>query len=85
MCTSTPIGERESAPERPPSGHRHVNVALQQAEIAETGVAPTSDDQMFVHRDAEGLRGIDDVARHRDVRLRGRRVARGVVVHEDQG
>ena len=58
-------------------------MALQQAEIAETGVAAASDDQMVVHRDAEGLRGIDDIARHRDVRLRRRRVARGVVVHDE--
>src|SRR5437870_10202836 len=36
---------RPARANRPPSGrrpgHRHVNVALQQAEIAETGVAPT--------------------------------------------
>ena len=44
-----------------------------------------ADDQVVVHRDAERLGGIDDVAGDRDVGFRRGRIARGMVVHQDQG
>jgi len=44
-----------------------------------------ADDQVIVHRDAERLRGIDDVARDGDVGFGRGRVAGRMVVHQDQG
>ena len=43
------------------------------------------DDDVIVHRDAERPRRIDDHARHVDVGARGRRIARGMVVHHPYG
>ena len=45
-------------------------------------MAAAADDQVVVHRDAERLGGIDDVARHRDVGFRWRRVAGRMVVQQ---
>src|SRR5262252_9504297 len=42
------------------------------------------DDQVVVHRHAKRSGCFDDVLCHRDVRLRGRRVARRMVMYEDQ-
>ena len=42
-----------------------------------------ADDQMVVHRDAERFRDLDDRLRHLDVGARGRGVAGGMVVHQD--
>jgi hypothetical protein len=44
----------------------------------------TADDDVVVHGDAERLGGADDVLGDGDVGLRGGRVARGVVVHQDE-
>ena len=60
-------------------------VLAQQAEVAQAGVAAAADDQVVVHRDAERLGGVDDVARDGDVGLRRGRVAGRMVVHQDQG
>ena len=45
---------------------------------------PSADDQMVVHGHAERGGGFDDLLSHRDIRLRRCRVARGMVVHQDQ-
>ena len=47
---------------------------------------PTAtDDHVVVHHHAERGRGFFDVLGYRDVGLRRGRVARGVIVHQDQG
>ena len=43
-------------------------------------MAVAADDDVVVDSDAEGRRGVDDLARHLDVGARRRRVARGAVV-----
>jgi hypothetical protein len=48
-------------------------------------VALLADDDVVVHRDAEGLRHLDDLAGHLDVGARRGRIARGMVVHQDDG
>ena len=55
----------------------------QHAHVAQAGMPAAADDQVVVHGDAERLGGADDVAGHRDVGLRRRRIARRVVVHQD--
>jgi hypothetical protein len=45
----------------------------------------TADDEMVVHGYAERAGGGNDLVGHVDVRAGGRGVARGVVVHEDNG
>jgi hypothetical protein len=42
-----------------------------------------ADDDVVVHGDAERLRHVDDRLRHLDVGARRSRVARGMVVHQD--
>ena len=45
-----------------------------------------ADDDVIVNGDAERRSDIDDRARHLDIRLRGRRIAGGVIVHQqDRG
>ena len=46
----------------------------------EARVPVLADDEMVVHRDAEGARDLDDRLRHLDVGARGGRIARGMVV-----
>jgi hypothetical protein len=41
-----------------------------------------ADDDVIVHRNTERLRHRDDLLRHLDIGVRGRRVARGVIVQE---
>ena len=43
-----------------------------------------TDDDVVMHGDAERGRDLDDRFRHLDVRLRGRRIATGMIVHQDQ-
>ena len=42
-----------------------------------------ADDEVIVNRDAERARDRDDRFRHLNIGLRGRRIARGVIVHQD--
>ena len=44
-----------------------------------------ADDQMVVDRDAQGPAGLDHLAGHVDVGLAVPGIARGVVVHQDDG
>ena len=39
---------------------------------------------MIVDRDAHGIGGLNHAGRHRDIRILGRRIARGMIVDEDQ-
>src|ERR1700730_4669580 len=55
-----------------------------QAEVAQARVPSAADDQVIVHGHAERLGGFDDIFGDGDVRLGRSRVARGVVVHQDQ-
>jgi len=48
-------------------------------------VAFLADDDVIVHGNAERARHRDDLLRHLDVRAGRRRVAGGMVVHEDDG
>ena len=57
---------------------------LNQPEIAQAGMMPAANDQMVVHGHAKGGGGFNDLLSHRDIRLRGCRVARGMVMHQDQ-
>jgi len=41
-----------------------------------------ADDDVIMHGDAERSSDVDDRARHLDIRLRGRRIAGRVVVHQ---
>ena len=41
-----------------------------------------ADDEVIVNRNAEWARHRDDLLRHLDVGLRGRRIARRMVVHD---
>ena len=59
--------------------------APHQSQPLEAHVPLAADDQVVVHGDAERLADLDDGLRHLDVGARGRRVAGGMVVHEDDG
>src|SRR5690242_2101978 len=54
-------------------------------EVAQAAVAAVADNQVVVHGHAERGGGLDNVLGYRDVGLRGGGIARGVVVHQDQG
>ncbi len=58
-----------------------VDDVLQQSQRLETAVAGLADDDVVVDRNAELGGGLLDLARHLDVGLGRRRIARGVVVH----
>jgi len=47
-------------------------------------VAVAADDDMVVQNHTERGRGLLDILGHRDVGLRWRRIARGMIVHQDQ-
>ena len=53
----------------------------QQAKVAQASVPAAADDQMIMNGYAERRGGFDDVLSDRDVRLRGGRVARRMIVH----
>ena len=55
---------------------------LQQPGGLEAGLAGFADHHMVVHGDAELFSRRHDLAGHLDVGLRGRRVARGMIVHQ---
>src|SRR3954468_20686981 len=55
----------------------------EQPEALEAGVARAADHQVVVQGHADRGGGTLEFARHRDVGLRRRRVARWVVVHDD--
>ena len=55
---------------------------LYQPQPLEARVPVLADDDVVVHRDAQWLRHRGNLKRHRDIRLRGRRVSGGVVVHQ---
>ncbi len=55
---------------------------LQQSQRLEAAVTGLADDDVVVDRDAELGGGLLDLARHLDVGLGRRRVARGVIVHQ---
>jgi hypothetical protein len=57
---------------------------LDQLQVAQAGVAVAGDDQVVVQDDPERGGGLLDVLGHRDVGFGRGRVARGVVVHQDQ-
>jgi hypothetical protein len=57
---------------------------LDQLEVAQAGVAVAADDEMVVQHDPERGGGLLDVLGHGDVGCGRGRVARGVVVHQDQ-
>jgi hypothetical protein len=57
---------------------------LDQLEVAQAGVAVAADDEMVVQDDPERGGGLLDVLGHGDVGCGRGRVARGVVVHQDQ-
>lgn len=54
-----------------------------QLQPLEAGVALAPDDHVVVDLDAERAGDVDDLARHRDVGVRRRRVAGRVVVDQD--
>ena len=54
-----------------------------EAQRLEARMAFTANDNMVVNGDAEGCGACDDLLRHVDVGTRRRRVARRVVVHEN--
>lgn len=56
-----------------------------QLQALEACVALAADDDVVVDLDAERAGDVDDLARHLDVGVGRRRVARGVVVHQDDG
>ena len=74
------LGEAASG-QRPDPRHHTSN----QLQPLEAGVALAADDDVVVDGDAERLGGIDDLLRHVDVGAGGRGIARGVVVHQDDG
>jgi hypothetical protein len=59
-----------------------LGAALNQLHPFQTRMSITADDDVVVHRDAERLRNLDDLLRHLDIRLRRRRVAAGMIVHQ---
>ena len=59
-----------------------VDYVLQQSQCLEAVVAGLADHDVVVDRDTELGGGLLDLARHLDVGLGRRRVARGVVVHQ---
>ena len=63
-------------------GHAHQSNQLQPLEAR---VAFLADDDVVVHRDAERFCDVDDRLRHLDVGLRGRRIARRMIVHQTTG
>src|SRR4030088_74023 len=58
---------------------------LDQLHPLQARVPVLADDDVVVHRDAEGLGDVDDLLGHLHVGARGRRVARGVVVDQHHG
>ena len=58
-------------------------IALDQPQPLQTGMPVLADDDVVVHGDAERAGNVDDGLRHLDIRLRRRRVAGGMVVHQD--
>src|SRR5690606_2572888 len=52
---------------------------------SEAGMPRAADDDVIVDRDAQRLRGRNDHLRHVDVRARWGRIARWMIVHQDQG
>ena len=73
-----------------PAGGAHPTIPaggapLQQAAAAKAQFRPLADDQMVVHDDGQGHQGRDDGLGHRDVRLTGRWIAGGVIVHQYDG
>jgi len=59
-------------------------LGLDQLEVAQAGVAVAADDQVVVQSESERGGGSLDVLCYGDVGLGGGRVARGMVVHQDQ-
>jgi hypothetical protein len=56
---------------------------LHQLQTSEARVPILADDDVIVHRDPEWGGDVDDLPRHLDVSRGGRRIARGVIVHQD--
>ena len=59
--------------------------ALQQSQALEAGMPGAADHEMVVQGDADRRGGTLDLARHGDVGLRGRRIARRMVVQDATG
>src|SRR5262249_48269738 len=57
--------------------------SLDQLHRLETRVSVLADDEMVVHGNPERPRDLDDRPRHVDIGARGRRIAGGMVVHQD--
>ena len=55
---------------------------LNQLQRLQAGMPVLAHDDVVVHGDAERRGDVDDRAGHLDVRLRWRRIAGGVVVHQ---
>jgi len=67
---------------RLPWGLGAVEGGLNQPKPLQARVPVLADNDVVAHRDAERPRDIDDGLGHLDIRLRGRRIAGGVVVHQ---
>ena len=67
---------------RPPRRYRRVG-ASNQLQSLQAGVSVLADDDVVVHGNPERAGDVDDRLGHLDVGLRGRRIAGGVVVHQD--
>jgi hypothetical protein len=59
--------------------------ALYQLQPFQAGVTVLTDDDVIVHGNAQGLRVLDNHARHLDVGVRGRRLAGGMVMPPNHG
>lgn len=58
--------------------------ALKQPQRAEAGVAVAADDDVIVDGDAKRARSLNDLFGHGDIRARGRWIARGVIMYQQQ-
>src|SRR5262245_17987562 len=70
---------------RPQYSHSEPIPPSNQLEALEAGVALASDDDVVVDGDAQRPGGIDDLLGHVDIGARRGGIARGVVVHQDDG
>jgi hypothetical protein len=84
--TSPGAGVRKPSQTRTLSGVRNRGRLAQTSHQLHSLQARTpvlADDDVVVHGDAERGGDVDDRLRHPDVRLRRRRVATGMIVHQD--
>ncbi len=61
---------------------REWKTSLYQLQPLHAGMPVLADDEVIVHGNTERARDVDDRLCHLDIRLRGRRIAGGVIVHQ---